>query len=386
MLRRDAEAAIAVAVPVDADVGAELGDERLHERRRPPWRRSASRGRPCRRCRAAFAPARMRRREEQRAAIRGSARVVSSVTYITVRPSFTAKRSRVLGALAQVVERPAFRVLADRARADERAALDRHAGPLRDLDDRLDVGDDGARGAVGADLQPLVADRARQALDVRGDCGPAPGRPMSAVSMPSASMWCRMSIFSSMRRRAHRRRLQAVAQRLVVEHRDADAGRPRRGSSRRSADAVRCAHGSAPSATCGDARSSRRGRRRESTRRGARRHPQAACDGRAHPVVDAHVTRPPALTRRAPPHACTRGRRPRSRGRTPRSRRPRPRRSRAPRAMRDGARRLPEHRSDRRPAARTPSASCQGERERSASPSLAMRRQSRRGRQATAQS
>ena len=28
--------------------------------------------------------------------------------------------------------------------------------------------------------------------------GPAPGRPMSAVSMPSSSMWWRMSIFWSM--------------------------------------------------------------------------------------------------------------------------------------------------------------------------------------------
>ncbi len=31
----------------------------------------------------------------------------------------------------------------------------------------------------------------------RATRGPAPGRPMSAVSMPSASMCCRMSIFSS---------------------------------------------------------------------------------------------------------------------------------------------------------------------------------------------
>ena len=51
-------------------------------------------------------------------------------------------------------------------------------------------------------------------------CGPAPGRPMSAVSMPSASMCRRMSIFWSMVGDAHRRRLQPVAQRLVVEHRD----------------------------------------------------------------------------------------------------------------------------------------------------------------------
>ena len=44
--------------------------------------------------------------------------------------------------------------------------FDRQAGALRDLDDRRDVGDVRARGAVGAHLQLGVDDLARQALDV----------------------------------------------------------------------------------------------------------------------------------------------------------------------------------------------------------------------------
>ncbi len=79
------------------------------------------------------------------------------------------ERDRLLGQLQQLIERPALGVLPQRARPDERAALDRHAGPLRDLGDRLDVGDERPRGAVGRDRQPLVGDLARQPLDVAHD-------------------------------------------------------------------------------------------------------------------------------------------------------------------------------------------------------------------------
>ena len=61
---------------------------------------------------------------------------------------------RLLGAALEEVERPPFRILAQRARPDERRHLELHARPLRDLDDRADVGDDGARGAVRPDRQP----------------------------------------------------------------------------------------------------------------------------------------------------------------------------------------------------------------------------------------
>ena len=95
--------------------------------------------------------------------------------------------------------RPAFGVLADRRRADEHADFDRQPGALADLDDRRDVGDGRARGAVGAHLQlRRRRSRAPGARRRATTCGPAPGRPMSAVSMPSSSIRCRISIFCSM--------------------------------------------------------------------------------------------------------------------------------------------------------------------------------------------
>jgi hypothetical protein len=68
-----------------------------------------------------------------------------------------------------LIDRPAFRVLPQRTRPDERACLDRKTCSLRNLDDRLDVGDDGPRGAVGRDVQPLGGNLLRQPLDVADD-------------------------------------------------------------------------------------------------------------------------------------------------------------------------------------------------------------------------
>src|SRR4029079_12066877 len=76
---------------------------------------------------------------------------------------------RVLGRFLQVVNRPDFRVLADRTRADEGAAFDRYAGALLDVGNRLDVGDHRAGGAIGLNLHAPVADRAGEALDVARD-------------------------------------------------------------------------------------------------------------------------------------------------------------------------------------------------------------------------
>ena len=92
--------------------------------------------------------------------------MVSSVTYITVSPSRDREGDRLLGQPEQLIERPALRVLPQRARSDERAALDRHAGALRDLGDRRDVGHQRAGGAVGLDGEPRDGDLACQPLDV----------------------------------------------------------------------------------------------------------------------------------------------------------------------------------------------------------------------------
>ncbi len=49
------------------------------------------------------------------------------------------------------IQVPVLGVLSDRARADERRRLDPEAGLLRDVDDGIDVGLEGAGGAVGLD-------------------------------------------------------------------------------------------------------------------------------------------------------------------------------------------------------------------------------------------
>ena len=74
-------------------------------------------------------------------------------------------------------------------------------------------------GAVRADLQPAVANRAREAFDVSGhfgagarqaDVGGVDAEPVHAVEEVDLLLDGR---------RADRRRLQPVAQRLIVEHR-----------------------------------------------------------------------------------------------------------------------------------------------------------------------
>ncbi len=77
--------------------------------------------------------------------------------------------NRLLGELQQLVDRPAFCVLAQWTGPDETAALDRHPDALRNFGDGLDVGDHGARRAVGLDLQLLVDDLTRQPLDILHD-------------------------------------------------------------------------------------------------------------------------------------------------------------------------------------------------------------------------
>ena len=166
--------------------------------------------------------------EYSRAASPGSARVVSSVTYITGSPSPTAKRDRLLGQLQQLVERPAFGVLPERARADERAALDRHAGALRDLGDRLDVGDrpSARRSSAVTVSRASTISRASRSTS-RTTCGPGAGQAdVGGLDAESVDQVQDAQLLVD-RRAADRRRLQAVAQRLVVQHARAAAGAAR---------------------------------------------------------------------------------------------------------------------------------------------------------------
>ena len=234
----DAEAAVAVAVPVDADVARRMPSMHAARRSARGSRRPSGVAWPTvsqtqRRC----APRSIARREQRRS-VSGRARVVSSVTYITGRPCLDREgRSPRRCSLQHESQRPVLGVLADRRGADEAQHLDRDAGLLRDVDDRLDVVRSCVRAAQLACTCSFGARRspAPAARRPRTTCGPAPGRPMSAVSMPSASIRCRMRELLRDRRVAHRRRLQAVAQRLVVEHHTRRRPARRSRSSRRSA-------------------------------------------------------------------------------------------------------------------------------------------------------
>ena len=224
--RGDAEPAIAVPVPVDADVGAQFGDQRLHERDEGP---RAARGRVAHRIGHAqplgARPNRGGKEAAQRLGVRARG-VLGDVHHLDA--FLDREGERILGAFLEEVERPPFGVLADRTRSDERAALDRDAGPLLDLRDRPDVGHHRARGAIGADPQPSVRDRARQPLDVLRDLG-AGARQADVGRVDPQPVHVVQDVDLLLdRRRANRGRLQPVAQRLVVEHRDRLVGALRR--------------------------------------------------------------------------------------------------------------------------------------------------------------
>ena len=168
--------------------------------------------------------------------VSGSARVVSSVTYITSRPSLTANviASSVLFSSQSSVQ--PFGVLPDRRRADERADFDRQAGALADLDDRRDVGDRACaprswRAPSAWRSTISRASRSTSRDDVRAGAGQAD---VGGVDAELVDQVQDLDLLLD-GRRPHRRRLQPVAQRLVVEHHARAAWPARRScSSRRS--------------------------------------------------------------------------------------------------------------------------------------------------------
>ena len=86
----DGEVAIAVAVPVDADSAAALVDHGLRRTSRPPPRPAGVAWPTVSAMQTRVAPARIAVEYSARS-VSGSARVVSSVTYMTGSPSRTAK-------------------------------------------------------------------------------------------------------------------------------------------------------------------------------------------------------------------------------------------------------------------------------------------------------
>ena len=115
------------------------------------------------------------------------------------------------------VEVPALGVLADRTRADETRDLDGDADLIGDLENGLDVGDDGARGAVGRDAEVLVADFLGHPFDV--GALPGGGARETEIGGIDAELDHQMEdaqlLFDA--GIARRGRLDPVAQGLVVE-------------------------------------------------------------------------------------------------------------------------------------------------------------------------
>ena len=135
--------------------------------------------------------------EYRRRSVSGSARVVSSVTYMTVRPSPTAN------VMASSVRRSSWSIV--HPSAYWRSGLEpmnvQHsiARPAR-----CEIAAIGSMSATTVRAAQLAATESRAAAISRASrstsrttCGPAPGRPRSAVSMPSRSMRCRISSFCS---------------------------------------------------------------------------------------------------------------------------------------------------------------------------------------------
>ena len=211
--------AIAVAVPVDADAAAHLVDDLSREvttARAPAgvaWPTVSA-------MQMRDAPARIAVVNRRRS-VSGSERVVSSVTYITSRPWLTPNDDGLLRAPLQVVDRPVLRVAADGARPDEAAAFDRQPDALRRRRRSAATSLTTVRAAqFGRIFSFDVDDLARQPLDVADDVRAGAGQAdvggvdADLVEQPQDA---ELLIDG---RRAHRRRLQPVAQRLVVEHDD----------------------------------------------------------------------------------------------------------------------------------------------------------------------
>ena len=216
--RRGPKAAVLVPVPVDADVDVQVGNDRFDERHecRGPVRRGvadrvrhAHPGRP--------GADRGREQRPQRIGI-GARRVLGDVHH---REALLHREGHgVLGALLQKVEAPSLRVLPDRAGADEGAALDRHAGALDDLGDWLDIRHHRPRRAVALNVQLVGGNRTRQPLDVAFHV--RTGSRQADVDRVDLERVHAVQDFNLLvdGRGADGRRLQAVAQRLVVEHCD----------------------------------------------------------------------------------------------------------------------------------------------------------------------
>ena len=93
-------------------------------------------------------------------------------------------------------------------------------GPLNDVGDRLNVGDDRAGDTVGLDVETALDDLGGEPLDVAHDMRAGAGESDRGGVDADAIEQVQDAQLLLDRRGTHRRRLQSVAQRLVVELHD----------------------------------------------------------------------------------------------------------------------------------------------------------------------
>src|SRR5260370_36647640 len=150
----DAEAAVAVAVPVEGDLGFDLvqhaADVADHSAR--AFRRRVAHGIADRDTRRAFLD-RGAEKSAKRVGLRPG-RVLRDVEHGQL--ILSSEAHGLAGVVDHLLDRPALGVLANRAGSDKRSHLNGDADSLRDLDPRPDVALERTCGAHAIDPQPPV--------------------------------------------------------------------------------------------------------------------------------------------------------------------------------------------------------------------------------------
>ena len=160
----EGEASVVMPVPIDADLDAHLGDDAPRKRDEVPH--AVGRRVPHGVAKAkARRPVIDRHLKQRREHVRPRARRVFG--HVRHRqPRLHADVDRVRRALHDHVEVPLLRELPDRARPDERIDLHRDPGPLRYLDYRCDVRDDGPARASDPQIQLICSNFLTHPQDV----------------------------------------------------------------------------------------------------------------------------------------------------------------------------------------------------------------------------
>ena len=124
---------------------------------------------------------------------------------------------RFLGRGNDAVHRPILCILPDRGGADERGRFDLDPDLVCNPYDRLDIGDDGPRGAIRGDRELVVADLLGEGSHLLDDTGTRPRQADIGGDDTEVRHQVQQPLFDVERWIGDRRGLQAVAQGLVVQ-------------------------------------------------------------------------------------------------------------------------------------------------------------------------